>query len=332
MLDVRRREFMALLGGTAAWPLTAGAQQGERMRRIGFLQGLAENDPETEARGKAFRQGLAALGWTEGRDIWIEYRYAAGDTTRIKAYAAELVNSAPDLIVANGSPVVAALKQATRTIPIVFSVINDPAGQGFVANLARPGGNITGFSYVDFPMIGKWLEILKETVPGVRRMTLMFNPETAPYYPVFLRDFAATAPPLAAELSATPVRNEVEIEAAAREFAREPNGGLIAAPDPFINTHRGLIMTLAQQHRLPTLFSFRQAAKEGALVSYGSDSLDIVRRSASYVDRILKGDKPADLPVQAPTKYELVINLKTAKTLGLEVPPTLLARADEVIE
>jgi putative ABC transport system substrate-binding protein len=330
---MRRREFITLFGGAAAaWPLAARAQQAERVRRIGFLQGLAENDPEAEARGKAFRQGLAALGWTEGRDIWIEYRYAAGDATRIKAYAAELVNSGPDLIVANGSPVVAALKQATRTIPVVFSVINDPAGQGFVANLARPGGNITGFSYVDFPMIGKWLEILKEIVPGVRRITLMFNPETAPYYPIFLRDFAATAPPLAVELSATPVRNEAEIEAAATAFAHEPGGGLIAAPDPFINTHRGLIIALAQRHRLPVLFGFRQHVTEGALISYGPDSIDIVRRSASYVDRILKGEKPADLPVQAPIKYELVINLKTARALGIEVPPSLLARADEVIE
>jgi putative ABC transport system substrate-binding protein len=328
---MKRRDFFTLLGGVAAaWPLAARAQQAERVRRIGFLQGLAENDPEAEARGKAFRQGLAA--WTEGRDIWIEYRYAAGDATRIKAYAAELVNSGPDLIVANGSPVVAALKQATRTIPVVFSVINDPAGQGFVANLARPGGNITGFSYVDFPMIGKWLEILKEIVPGVRRMTLMFNPETAPYYPIFLRDFAATAPPLAVELSATPVRSEAEIEAAATAFANEPGGGLIAAPDPFINTHRGLIIALAQRHRLPVLFGFRQHVTEGALISYGPDSIDIVRRSASYVDRILKGEKPADLPVQAPIKYELVINLKTARALGIEVPPSLLARADEVIE
>jgi putative ABC transport system substrate-binding protein len=327
-----RRQFITLLGGAAAWPVAAHAQQGERMRRIGFLQGLAENDPETEARGKAFRQGLAALGWTEGRDISIEYRYAAGDTTRIKAYAAELVDSAPDLIVANGSPVVAALKQATRTIPIVFSVINDPAGQGFVPNLARPGGNITGFSYVDFPMIGKWLEILKETVPGVRRMTLMFNPETAPYYPVFLREFFAGGSPLAAEVSVSPVRNEAEIEAAATAFAREPGGGLIAAPDPFINTYRALIISLAHRHRLPTLFAFRQHVRDGGLMSYGPNSVEIVRQSASYVDRILKGEKPAELPVQGPTKYELAINLRTAKALGLEIPSSVLARADEVIE
>jgi ABC-type uncharacterized transport system substrate-binding protein len=218
------------------------------------------------------------------------------------------------------------------TIPIVFSVVNDPAGQGFVASLARPGDNITGFTFVDFPMIGKWLEMLKEIAPGVRRMTLMFNPQTAPYYPVFLREFGANAAPLATELSAIPVRNEAEIDAAATRFAREPGGGLIAAPDPFINTHRRLIIALAERHRLPTLFGFRQHVKEGGLMSYGPDAVDIVRRSTSYVDRILKGEKPADLPVQAPVKYELAINLKTAKSLGLDVPPTLIARADEVIE
>ena len=331
MPSMRRRDFITLLGGAAAWPLAARAQQGERMRRIAFLHGLAENDPEAKARVAAFREGLETLGWRENRNVRIEHRFSGGDIARIQAHVAELVSSAPDVIAAGATPVVSALKQATRTIPIVFSVVNDPAGQGFVASLARPGGNITGFSYVDFPMIGKWLEILKEVVPGVRRMTLMFNPETAPYYPVFLRDFAAAAP-LAAELSATPVRSETEIETAATAFAREPGGGLIAGPDPFINTHHRLIIALAQQHRVPTLFGFRQHAKEGGLMSYGPDAIDIVRRSASYVDRVLKGEKPADLPVQAPTKYELAINLKTAKALGLDVPPTLLARADEVIE
>jgi ABC-type uncharacterized transport system substrate-binding protein len=333
MFDIKRREFMALLGGgAAAWPLMARAEQPERMRRVVFLHGLAENDPEAQARVAAFREGLETLGWTENRNVQIEHWFSGGDIARIRTYTAELVGSAPDVIAASGTPVIAALKQATRTIPIVFSVVNDPAGQGFVANLARPGGNITGFSYVDFPMIGKWLEMLKEAVPGIRRMTLMFNPQTAPYYPAFLREFGATAAPLAAKLSATPVRNEGEIEAAVTAFAREPEGGLIAAPDPFINTHRGLIIALALRHRLPTLFGFRQHVREGGLMSYGPDSVDIVRRSASYVDRILKGENPADLPVQAPTKYELAINLKTARALGLEVPPTLLARADEVIE
>jgi putative ABC transport system substrate-binding protein len=330
---MRRREFISLLGGAAtAWPLAARTQQGERMRRIVFLHGLAENDPEAQARVAAFREGLETLGWTEYRNVKIEHRFSGGDIARIQAYTADLVGSAPDVIAASGTPVIAALKQATRTIPIVFSVVNDPAGQGFVSSLARPGGNITGFTFVDFPMIGKWLEMLKEIAPDVRRMTLMFNPQTAPYYPVFLREFEANAASIAAELSATPVRDSAEIEAAATAFAREPRGSLIAAPDPFINANRALIITLAQRHRLPTLFGFRQHVKDGGLMSYGPDAVDIVRRSASYVDRILKGEKPADLPVQAPTKYELVLNLKTAKVLGLDVPAQLIARADEVIE
>jgi putative ABC transport system substrate-binding protein len=329
---MRRRQFIALFGGAAAWPLAARAQRPERMRRIVFFHALAEDDPEIQARIAAFRQGLEALGWRENRNIQVEHRFSGGDVARIHTHAAELVSSAPDVIIASGTPVVAALKQATQTIPIVFSVVIDPAGQGFVASLSRPGGNVTGFSFVDSPMIGKWLEILKEIVPDLRRMTLMFNPQTASYYQVFLREFGTAALPLAAELSATLVRNEAEIEAGVTAFAREPGGGLIAAPDPFINTHRGLMMAFAQRHRLPALFGYRQHVREGALVSYGPDSLDIVRRSASYVDRILKGEKPADLPVQSPTKYELAINLKTANSLGLTVPDTLLARADEVIE
>ena len=330
---MQRREFITLLGGTAAaWPLAVRAQQGERMRRVVFLHGLAENDQEALARVAAFREGLEALGWVENRNIKIEHRFSGGDIARIQAQVAEVVGSAPDVIAASGTPVIAALKQATGTIPIVFSVVNDPAGQGFVASLARPGGNITGFTFVDFPMIGKWLEMLKEIAPGVRRMTLVFNPQTAPYYPVFLREFGANAAPLAATLSATPVRDRAEIETAVTAFARDPAGGLIAAADPFINTQRALIIALGERYRIPTLFGFRQHAKDGGLMSYGPDSVDIVRRSTSYVDRILKGEKPADLPVQAPTKYELAINLKTAKALGLTVPPTLLARADEVIE
>jgi putative tryptophan/tyrosine transport system substrate-binding protein len=330
---MQRREFIILLGGTAtAWPLAVRAQQGERMRRVVFLHGLAENDQEALARVAAFREGLEALGWVENRNIKIEHRFSGGDIARIQVQVTEVVGSAPDVIAASGTPVIAALKQATGAIPIVFSVVNDPAGQGFVASLARPGGNITGFTFVDFPMIGKWLEMLKEIAPGVRRMTLVFNPQTAPYYPVFLREFEANAAPLAATLSATPVRDRAEIETAVTAFARDPAGGLIAAADPFINTQRALIITLGERYRIPTLFGFRQHAKDGGLMSYGPDAVDIVRRSTSYVDRILKGEKPADLPVQAPTKYELAINLKTAKALGLTVPPTLLARADEVIE
>jgi putative ABC transport system substrate-binding protein len=330
---VRRRQFITLLGGAAAaWPLAARTQQRERMRRIAFLHSLAENDPEVQGRIAAFRQAFEALGWTEKRNVQIEHRFSAGDFTRMQAYTTELVNSAPDLILATSTPVVAALKQATRTIPIVFCVINDPVGQGFVASMARPGGNITGFTFVDFPLIGKWLEMLKEIAPDLRRTALIFNPQTAPYYPAFLRELGAAASSLAAEVSATPVRDEAEIEAAATAFARQPGGGLIVPPEPFINTHRGAIIALAQRHRLPAIYGFRQYVMEGALISYGPDTIDIYRRSASYVDRILNGEKPADLPVQAPTNFALAINLRTAKALGFTVPMTLQARADEVIE
>jgi putative tryptophan/tyrosine transport system substrate-binding protein len=329
---MRRREIVAFLAGSVAWPFAVRAQQGERIRRVVFLHGLAASDPEAQNRVAAFREGLEQLGWIENRNLKIENRFSDGDLARMRVHVAELVASPPDVITASGTPVVATLKSATRTIPIVFNVVNDPAGQGFVASLARPGGNITGFSYVDFPMIGKWLEIFKEIVPDVRRITLMFNPETAPYYAAFLREFGAAATPLFVDLSSTPVRTEPEIESAVTTFAHVPGGGLIAAPDPFINTHRLLVMGLAQRHRLPTLFGFRQHVKDGALISYGPDSLDIVRRSASYVDRILKGENPAYLPVQSPTKYELAINLKTAKALGLTIPTTLLGRADEVID
>ena len=326
---MKRREFITLLGTAAAWPLAARSQQGERVQRIVFLHSLAENDPEVQARIAAFRQGLEALGWREKRNVQIEHRFSHGDLARIQAYTAEVVSSSPDLIVATSSPVTAALKQATHTIPIVFSVVNDPVGQGFVASLARPGGNITGFTFVDSPMIGKWLEILKECAPGTRRIALMFNPHTAPYYPHFMHELGGA---LSVELSPTPVHDEAEIEAAVTALVREPAGGLMVAPDPFINTRRWLIMALAQRHRLPAIYGFRQYVTEGALISYGPNTADIVRRSAAYVDRILKGEKPADLPVQQPTKFDLVINLKTAKALGLEVPWFLQQRADEVIE
>jgi ABC-type uncharacterized transport system substrate-binding protein len=251
---------------------------------------------------------------------------------RIRAYAQELVRSAPDLIVGSGTPIAAALKQATDTIPIVFNVVNDPVGQGFVASLSRPGGNLTGFTFIDFPLIGKWLEMIKEIAPGVRRVTLMFSPETSPFYPAFLRKLGAVPETLAIELSTSPVHDEAEIEAAITAFAHEPGGGLIAAPDAFMNNHRRAIMALTEQHRLPAIYGHGQFVAEGALISYGPDVADIVRRSAAYVDRILKGEKPASLPVQQPTKYKLAINLKTAKALGLDVPLMLLVGTDELIE
>jgi putative ABC transport system substrate-binding protein len=330
---MQRREFITLLGSsTFAWPLAARAQQTMGVRRVAFLHPYAENDAEVLARVIAFRKGLEFLGWTENRNIRIEHRYSGGDLGRIRAYATELVHSAPGLIVGSGTPITAALKEATSTIPIVFNLVNDPVGQGFVASLSRPGGNITGFTFIDFPLIGKWLEMIKEIAPRVRNIALMFNPDTTPFYPAFLHELEAASKSLAVELSASPVRDEAEVEAAITALARDPGGGLIAAPDAFINNHRRAIMTLTERHRLPAIYGFRQFATEGALISYGPDSADIVRRSAGYVDRILKGERPADLPVQAPTKYELVINLKTAKALGIDVPVHLQQIADEVIE
>jgi putative ABC transport system substrate-binding protein len=328
---MRRREFIAGLGGAAAWQLAALAQQPDRMRRVGCLYAFAGNDPISQARVAVFRQALAQLGWTE-RNVRIEERFAGGDADRMQSHATELVDSAPDVIVANSTPVLAALKQATRTIPIVFSIVSDPAGQRFVASLGRPGGNITGFSFVEFSMLGKWLEMLKEIAPSVKRTTLLFNPQTAPYYPAFLRDFKGAAETLAAELSATPVRDETEVEAAVSAFAREPGGGLIVAPDPFISTHRAMVIALAERHRLPAVYGVRHFVRDGGLISYGPDTLDIVHRSASYVDRVLRGERPGELPVQAPAKYEMLINLKTAETLGLTVPTALRVRANEVIE
>ena len=329
---MRRREFITLLGGAAAWPLDARAQRPERMRRIGFLHGLAKSDPEDQARIAALQQGLAALGWVEGRNISIDHRFASCDPAHAQTIVTEMVRTAPDLIVGQSTPVVAALKQATSTIPIVFALLNDPVGQGLIASLARPGGNITGFTLFDFPITGKWLELLKEVASGVDRAAVIFNPETAPYYPAYLRSLGAIPRSIAVELAAAPVRNEAEVGAAIAELARKPGGGLIVGPDPFTTTHRALLMTLAERYRLPAVYGFRQFVAEGALLSYGPDTLDIFRRSASYVDRILKGEKPADLPAQAPVKFELVINLKTAKALGLDVPPSLLATADEVID
>jgi putative tryptophan/tyrosine transport system substrate-binding protein len=284
------------------------------------------------ARVAAFRQGMEALGWTENRNILVEHKFAGGDFARIHAHTTEAVGSAPDVIAASSTPIIAALKEATGTIPIVFSVLNDPVGQGFVASLSRPGGNITGFTFIDFPLIGKWLEMLEQIAPGSRRVGFVFNPQSTPFYPRFLHEFGSAPASLAIELSPLPVRDEAEIEAVMTALAREPGGGLILAPDVYLNARRRLIMALAEKLRLPAIYGFRQFVSEGALISYGPDTTDIVRRSAAYVDRILRGEKPANLPVQAPSKFELVINLKVARALGLTVPDSLLALADEVIE
>jgi ABC-type uncharacterized transport system substrate-binding protein len=329
---MRRREFIAFMGAAAACPLTARAQQSVQIRRIGLIMGATEeNDPESQARITAFREGLAALGWAEGRNIQIDYRFAGGDAERIRYLVAELVRSAPDLIVANSSPVIGALKRATNTIPVVFASVNDPVGQGFISSLARPGGNITGFTFVDLPILGKWLGMLKQIAPDVRKAILLFNPETAPFYPVFLREWEVP-PSLAAELVAAPARNEADIETVVSGHASESGGGLIVPADVFNIAHRALIISLAERYRLPAVYYLRQFAAEGGLMSYGPDVVDTFRRSASYVDRILKGAAPADLPVQQPTKFQSVINLKTAKALGLDVPLHLQQLADEVIE
>ena len=331
---MRRRDFITLIGGSAmAWPLAARAQQGERLRGIGLIIGATEeDDPEAQGRITAFREGLEALGWSEGRNIRINYRFGGGDAARIQAFAAELVSSAPDVIVANSSPAAAALRQATRTIPIVMAAVNDPVAQGFIASLARPGGNITGFTFTDFELLGKWLDLLKEMVPSIRRAALMFNPETVPYYATYLREFRARPETLAVELLPAPVHSNAEIEAALVALAHEPGGGLICGADPFTIRHRAFIIMMAERHRVPAVYAYRSYVGEGALISYGPDPYDVLRRSASYVDRILRGEKPADLPAQRPTKFELAINLKAAKALGLTIPATLLARADEVIE
>jgi putative ABC transport system substrate-binding protein len=317
---VRRREFNKLLGGAVAWPLVARAEPADRMRRIGVLMGVAKNDPEGQARVAAFEQGLADLNWADGRNVRIEYRWAAGDVDRIRAYTRELVALAPDVLVGNGTPALRALRDATDSIPIVFVLVNDPVGQGFIANLARPGGNITGFSFLEYSMIGKSLEMLTQIAPKVHRVAIMFNPTTTPHYTAFLRSFETVPPPSPLEIKAAPVVDPTEIEGAIAKLGRDPGSGLLVPPDTYTVVHRVLIINSAAQHGLP------------ALITYGPETTDIFRRSASYVDRILKGANPGDLPAQAPTKFELAINFRTARMLGLEVPPTLLALADEVIE
>jgi putative ABC transport system substrate-binding protein len=330
---VNRRTVITLLGGAAAaWPLVIRAEPADRMRRVGVLMGVAEDDPEGQARVAAFRQGLSDLSWADGRNVHIDYRWAAGDADRIRAYAAELVALAPDVLVGNGTSPLRALRDATHSIPIVFILVNDPVGQGFITNLARPGGNITGFSFLEYSMIGKSLELLRQLAPNVHRLAIMFNPTTAPHYNVFLRSLENVPPPSPLEIKAAPVGNQAEIEQAVAKLAQEPGAGLLVPPDTYTVVHRGLIISSAAQHRLPAIFTYRQFAREGALITYGPETTDIFQRAASYVDRILKGANPGDLPAQAPTKFELAINVRTARALGLEVPPTLLALADEVVE
>jgi putative tryptophan/tyrosine transport system substrate-binding protein len=330
---MKRRDFITLLGGAAAsWPLAARAQQVERMRRIGVLIASADGDAESQARMAAFHQGLAQLGWSDGRNVRIDSRWATTNADDLRRHAAELAALVPDLLVAaTGTTTVAPLLQATRTVPIVFVVVIDPVGAGFVASLARPGGNATGFTMLEYGQSGKWLELLKEIAPRMTRAAVLRDPAIASGIGQF-GAVQAVAPSLGVELTPVDVRDALEIEHTVTSFARSSNGGLIVTPSPSATRHRDLIITLAARHRLPAIYAWRYFVSAGGLISYGPDSIDQYRHAAAYVDRILKGEKPADLPVQAPTKYDLVINLKTAKALGLDVPATLLARADEVIE
>jgi putative tryptophan/tyrosine transport system substrate-binding protein len=331
MFDIRRREFITLLGGAAAaWPLAARAQR-EKMRRVGVLLNLAPDDPESQRRLTALVQGLQQLGWTDGRNVRIEARWGAGDAERLRKNAAEFVALAPDVIVAEGSASLGPLLQITRAIPVVFTIVPDPVGAGIVETLARPGGNATGFSQFEYGLSGKWLELLKEIAPGITRAAVIRESGLTAGVAQFAA-LQAVAPSLGVELVPLNVRDASQIERSVAAFGRSATDGMIVTSSPLAAVHRKLIVALAARHRLPAVYANQYMVAAGGLVSYGPDFVDQYRHAAGYVDRILNGEKPADLPVQAPTKYELVINLKTAKALGIEMPPTLLARADEVIE
>jgi putative ABC transport system substrate-binding protein len=333
-IHIRRREAIFTLCGVAvAWPLAGRAQQPDRLRRIGVLMGYAESDSDAQAWYVAFREELQKLGWTEGGNTQIDTRWATpADAGSMRRFAKELVALQPDLFLSSTTPTTTALLQQTRTIPIVFAIVADPIGSGFVASFARPGGNVTGFIFTEPTMAGKWLELLKEIAPRVARVAMLFNPASATYAEYWLNPFKAAAASFAIEPIAAPVRDRSELESVVAAQAREPNGGLIAMPDSFTDAHRAEITSLAARYRLPAVYPFRFFVEVGGLLSYGVDRTDNFRRAATYADRILKGEKPSELPVQAPFKYELVINLKTAKALGLDVPLHLQQLADEVIE
>jgi ABC-type uncharacterized transport system substrate-binding protein len=329
---MKRREFITLLGGTAAsLPLATRAQQAERVRRIGVLMAAPADDPEFQARIVAFYQALEKLGWTDGRNVRIDIRWAAGNTADARKYAVELVALAPDLVVVFGTSAMAPMLQATRSVPIVFANITDPVGAGFVDSLAQPGGNATGFVQFEYSLAGKWPELLREIAPNVKRVAVLRDADLSSGIGQFAV-IQSVAPSLGIDVRPINVLDTGEIERAVEAFARVPNGGLILTASGLSSVHRDLFIRLAAQHRLPAVFPFPYIAAVGGLIAYGPDLIDQHRRAADYVDRVLKGTKPADLPVQVPTKYELTINLKTAKALGLKVPPSLLARADEVIE
>jgi ABC-type uncharacterized transport system substrate-binding protein len=331
---VRRREFITLLGGAAAWPTAARAQQTERMRRVGVLMDGPATATAPQSYLQAFVQTLRQLGWTEGQNLHVDIRWNAGDAQLTRIYAAQLIGYMPDVILAATTANLEVIQQATTTVPVVFTQVSDPVAQGFVASIAKPGGNLTGFSAYEFSIGAKWLDLLKEIAPGLTRVGVMFNPGTSPQSKFFMRSIEATAPSHGAPAIVLPVRSTADIEPAFEGFAREPNGGLILPTDTFTRLHQALIVDLAVRHGLPALSNDPDFPKHGGLMSYSVtiNYLDQYRQAASYVDRILKGAKPADLPVQQPTKFNYVINLKTAKALGIKVPDTVFARADEVIE
>jgi ABC-type uncharacterized transport system substrate-binding protein len=334
MVDPKRRDFIKLLGGAAAtWPLTARGQQLEPMRRISVLMGYAESDPAAQSFVEAFVKGLQESGWTDGRNVSIEYRWARGDIDRIRNFAKELVEKKPDVILANTTPVAVALHRETRTIPIVFAIVSDPVGDGLVVSLSRPGANLTGFINIEASMGGKWLELLKESAPRIRRAAIMFNPDTAPARgSYFSPSFETAAQSLDVEPITAAVRSAADIEAVITALGRDSPGGLVVSADGFMVVQRAAIISLTSRNHVPAIFFRPDFARDGGLLAYGASSVAVFYRAASYVDRVLRGARPSELPVQVPTKFELVINLRTAKSLGLDVPQTLLARADEVIE
>jgi putative ABC transport system substrate-binding protein len=330
---MRRREFVTLLGGTAVgWPLAALAQHPDRMRRIGALIVFSENDPSSQGRIAAFQQGLAKLGWIVGRNLQIDYRWSISDDERARSATTELLALAPDVILANATTAVAASKRATRSVPIVFTGVSEPVAQGLVASLTHPGGNITGFTNLEPSVGAKWLELLKEIAPSVTRVAVMFAPASSRAIPLFQDSVKLAAPKFGVELIEAPVHDSASIEVVLTGLAREPRGGLVVPPDPFLASHLKLILEMTARHQLPAIYPFRYFVGAGGLVSYGPDVEDQFQQAAGYVDRILRGEKPGDLPVQQPTKFEFVINLKTAKALGLTIPDKLLALADEVLE
>jgi putative ABC transport system substrate-binding protein len=328
---MRRREFVTVFGGAAAWPLAARAQQPERMRRIGVLMPADENDPEPKRRVSVFTQALADLGWADGRNVRTDLRWAGDDINRIRALAQELVGLQPDIILTNATPATAAVQRETRTIPIVFAGVAEPVASGIVTRLDRPSGNITGFATLEAPLGGKWVELLSEIVPGLNRAAIMFNPDTTPAS-VYVPSFETATQSFKVVPIIAPVHSDVEIETAIIGLGREPGGGLVVMPDVFMFAHRAPVILATARNSVPAVYSQSVFAKDGGLLSYGADPIDTFRRAASYIDRILRGAKPGDLPVQFPVKYEMVVNLKTAKALGLAVPQSILLRADEVIE